>query len=653
MKKAKRSLHINAATRPAVSLRPGMTNTLIFLRLLRSPGHLTFLTANVALLVHLQFLSTHRRLQQQEKYQLDIAELQHFEDVVHDLDAQTEQIEKQILAFKLAKREKKPRKHSRNSKRTGTNEQDDGRYRALLSPQAMAKRLREENYAKNQLSLAQKYIRDREAYKSLMKQPEVLDGLFSESALGYNETLNEYDVSSTNAERPLSDETHQITRTYTSSIQNSLMLLTSLIIKKFLVEFNLRRAFHDETLLDVYPDEAYWTDYKLSQSLTEYDRDRILEILNSLEESGHHISMKDVLADVGNNEAFDSPQLKRHEFYRYKSGHWLNYAYSDVTSLIETGHRPLFMSPRINDDEYMAKISSLFSAYKADSHPFKHVNLALGVAKVLSNGGEHCPSLLLFRVLLDKFGEHGLYSYQTLVHDSLPGFENGEKEPLSERLDADTATQELYLKLIESDPQYLNSLINFEARKKNFSNLHYLLNYLEPSVTSRGTSSAFLPLFLKSKAHLQHGNIPQKALLVNLSTIESALVACVQIGDYERMDRILVKLFTSLTPSGTLISLSESKFSHAPNTSAFLSENILELLAETYIKRKDIVRLEWLRPHMSAHIRKHPKASLLELEQKLKKMSPVPPEKPKKVTSRVIRPEFQYKPVDRAVSMAA
>lgn len=629
-----------------------MTNALIFLRLLRSPGHLTFLTANVALLVHLQFLSTHRKLQQQEKYQLEISELQRFEDVVHDLDAQTEQIEKQILAFKQAKKDKGPRRHgSKRGHVNHANEQNDDRYRALLSPQIMAKRLREENYAKNQLSLAQKFVREREAYKSLVKQPELLDGLFSESAADHNDALSEYRVTSDTSS---TGEAHHIARTYMSPMQNSLMLLTSLIVKKFLVEFNFRRAFHDETLLDVYPEDRYWTENDLSNSLSSYDRDRILEILDSLQESGVNVTMKDVLADIGNNEAFDSPHLKRHEFYRYKSGHWLNYANSDVTNLMESGPRPLFLSPRVNDDEYMAKISSLFSAYKSDSHPFKHVNLALGVAKVLANGGKYSPSLLLFRVLLDKFGEHGLYSYQSLVHDSLPGFENGEKEPLSERQDADKATQELYLRLIESDPQYLNSLINVESRKKNSANLHYLLNYLEP--TAANSSSAFLPLFLKNKAHNQTGHMTTKPLLVDLATIESALTACAQTGDYERMDRILIKLFANLvhTPTGTQICLHNNTFPHVRNASRFLSENILTLLAETYIKRSDIVRLQWLWPHVSAHVKRHPNnAYLITLEQKLKDMSPAPPVTPKKVTPRVVRSEFLYKPIDRAVSMVA
>ncbi|WPK23653.1 hypothetical protein PUMCH_000895 [Australozyma saopauloensis] len=658
-KSIKRSLHIKAATnvRSALSLRAGSpsSNALLFLRLLRSPGHLTFVTANVALLVHLQMLSTRHKHQLANQFELDLVELQRFDETVLDLDSETELIQSQINLIKQAKRKDSEVRPTQNGFRSG-----------LLSPQLVARRLRAEHHSENQYKLAHSFASQRVAVKLLAELPELLEKLFPETTEApVNESLVDYKAE----------------KKYTSPLQNSLMLLSSLMLKQFLVELNLKQTFNDEALLNSYPDSSYLTESNLSKSFTERDRASVASLLESLAEDGKSVHLKDILADVGDNVAFNSVGLKREDFYNYKSAHWLNYSYSDVTHLIEAGPQPRFQSPVVNDEEYLTKITALFSQHKADTHPFRHINLALGLAKLLANGGVYSPSLSIFRVLLDKFGELRMYSYQSLVYDALPSFENGDADPLSERPDADSFTRSLYVKLIEEDPEYLQSLIRYETRNEHYDNLKYLLNFLEPDGKQL---PSFIPLFFSNKvvkdAALDSRHEP---VLVSLSTIENALDTCAQLGDYERMDRLLIKLFASLvtTAEGVRIALNKladlyptvTKMSPTTSYKVLLTDKVLKTLGETYVKRNDVLRLQWLQPYVHARLQEDSSsAALRKLGLQLEAITPKSKAgKPKTMTSstkaksdKFQNPKLQQKilsrdiPIssarmDRVVSMAA
>ena len=218
-----------------------MSKTPLFLQLIRSPGHLSFVAANVTLLVHLQLLSTLRLLKHKEKHQLKISELQNFFDSVNNLDSQIAHIQSQISELKSRKKRLKQRDVPRNetsaveyttddfmhsdlttggdltsnrnrsgAKRTenGRNEKNKVDYHklespqpieyqdGLLSPQLMARRLREENYAKGQIRLARKFTKEREAFKTLANLPDILAKLFPESADTASKSLTDFSAES-------------------------------------------------------------------------------------------------------------------------------------------------------------------------------------------------------------------------------------------------------------------------------------------------------------------------------------------------------------------------------------------------------------------------------------------------------------------------
>ncbi|RKP29414.1 hypothetical protein METBISCDRAFT_18709 [Metschnikowia bicuspidata] len=588
-----------------------MSKTLLFLQLIRSPGHLSFVAANVTLLVHLQLLSTLRLLKHKEKHQLKISELQNFSDLVNNLDSQIAHIQSQISELKSRKKRLKQRDPM-------------GYQDGLLSPQLMARRLREENYAKGQIRLARKFTKEREAFKALAKLPDILAKLFPESAdTASNDTAQNHP--------------RTVSRTYSSPLANSLLLLSSLLIQRFLVELNLRHAFQDKKLLDQYPQETYLIENGLSNSLSCAKRTKIQEVLASLTLHGVEITINDVLADLPRNESFTSVELKRQDFYTYKSAHWLNYAFSDVTSSIEACLPPAFLSSVVDDEEYFRKITGLFSAHKTDLHPFKHFNLALSVAKMLATGGERSPSILVIRVLLDKFGEHGLYSYQSSVHDALPSFGSGELEPLSERPDADAATTKLYLMLIQKDPQYLHSLIDYNFRKGKHGNVKFLLSFLEPSAATRKALSSHLLPFFHNNLRSTPNTEPHAPLWPGAKTYETALEVCAQIGDYDRMDRILVGLLSGAQTPSVL------------DSGVLLTPKMLANLGQTYLKRKDAAHLQWLAPFVEREAKRLSDKTMLVLAAQLRAMSPAPAKRP----TRQMVPEILREPMDRAVSMVA
>lgn len=619
---ARRALHINAATstRSALALRLGAnaSNALLFLRLLRSPGHLTFVTANVALLVHLQLLSTRRRMEEQQlKFASDRDELVNFDDVVHDLDSQNEELQNQILKLKQVKRmAQKPLNEFRKSSVSR-----DG----LMSPHIMAQQLRQSTQMQNQELLAKKYIKDRATYKKLAQTPEVVEKLFPD--------VQELAIVSNNDEPvALKDDPTETsyTKLYASTIQDSLMLLSNMIIKQFLVELNLRKALGDKGLLEEYPIDSYMTENEFFKHLNRRDRSDIDYYLTELADDDAEAQLSDILDDLSHSEAFSDESLRREDIYHYKSGHWLNYMDSDTTNHIQSDLYPRFLSPVVNDEEYISKLKSLFAAYKSDSHPFKHANLALEVAKMLAIGGKYSPSLSIFRVLLDKFGEIGLYNYQALVHDTLPSFENIGAELLSEGVDADAATQELYKKLIEKDPQYLKSLINFESRKENVANLKFLLNYLEPAALNKATLPNFMPLFLSKVSGAKETIAGAGVSTVDLNTIESAINACAKLGDHERIDRILLKLISQLAPismSADTLPQNARNFSQEQksNYQELLSDKVLLTLGEIFIRREDKVRLAWLSPLVAARLKKNGSegsVQLVTLGEKLEALAP-------------------------------
>lgn len=626
----RRGLHIDAASRSAVTLRPGLhiSKTSFFLHLVGSPAHITFLTANIAILIHMQLLSTRRKTEQEALgCKLDTYELMNFDDVVRSLDSQNKEIQNQIQELKGSKASEikqkiaKPQPLRNLRPKEQPNTTRGGLFPAFLS----TKQHRSAMVAQKQELLACKYARDRESYKKLIHMPALVDQLFPD----FKCSAETDSCSEKNQLNPDSEQLEALTytKTYLSPIQNSLMLISSSIVKQFLAELNVRLAFKDETLMDKYKDENYLTSNELLRNLSRKESSFIDELLAAFSENDS-VSISEILPDLAYTETFNSARLKREDFYNYKSAHWLNYADSDTMNQIFSEVRPRFLSLVVNDEEYVSKFRSLFASYEADTHPFKHLNLALNVARVLAKGGKFSPSPSIFRILLEKFGETRLFNYQSLVYDGLPSFENGELRPLTERNDADINTQKLYLKLIEKDPEYLKGLMDYEYRKNKRANLRFLLGYFEVPTHSACENMTFLPLFLAKpmKSNYHSSTDPLSShLSVGIETVESALSICARIGNYETMDRILVLLLSNLVRSadGVRVFLNElpKVYQNVTSWQDLFTETGLLTLGNAYLKDRDPARIQWLVPLVEEYLRDHSSESLVVLSTKLSKIN--------------------------------
>lgn len=585
----------------------------MILKFLKSPSHLIFVASNVAILAHLQFYSTVRRKQRTEEFLQQMQELENYIDLINDLDAQNDEIQRQISALKRLQKKEDAKVSPAVEKKLST----DSVRRSLLP-------LKSDLPLSKQVTHAQEFLKQRQMYALTFSKPENITKLFPEN--------------STSIE-PEKQEQAPSRLTYYSGMQNSLMALSNQLVKSFLIELNVRHGFQDHDINEAISPDSFLLHEDLFALMKDDEEKR--ELMTKLlafrapnKEEGeknflHHLD-PDALAEMvdgfKHSGSFKSKELRRRDFYEYKSGHWLNYEESDTLSSIQASLPPQFHSNTVSSNEYIRNFEKIFASYENSTATLKHMNLVLELARALAFGGENLPTYSVFRYLLDNLGKLGLYNYQSLVYDILPSFEHRQTALADFPHNQEFAPRKSFhfSHLIEDDPDFLGSLIMYQVPRKDKVTFKQLMAFFGVSEQSGRRSSSILPSFMKPLPVEQESllNLDQPRF-ISIDTITKAFSACVELEQYPLLDTLVNKLVYDLvqTPEGLKISVGSCgkvKVGSAKVESDHLfTEEILLLLAKAYMETKDISRAKWLLPHISAFLESNVCVALSKYEAEL------------------------------------
>lgn len=588
----------------------------MFLKLVKSPSHLMFVASNIAMLVHLLFYSSIRQRQKAEEYLLQMSELELYVEVIEDLDRQNEHVQKQIAYMKMLRQRESSPDHQKSN-------EDE-----VVSDTITTHNLRRKyDFVKGQVDSAHRFVKQRESYQNAFNDPANVQKLFPTEIKC---TSNDSDAD------PL---------TYSSPIQNSVMAICGQLVKSLVVELNLRRLFGNNAFNSAYPLDSFLLVDNLFTNM-ENDEDKLelmakvktdVQLTSSpLDEDSKTI---DALVDgFGVKDSFSSKKLRRTDLYHYKSGRWLNYEHSDTFKFIRALPSPTYTSSYTDTDEYVSRFKSIFSAYENGRHPLGRLSLLLEIAKVLVKGGESLPTLSVFQYLIDKLGKLKLYNYQSLIYYSLPSFGYRQTVLADSLLNDGLAPRrvEQLRGLIEEEPEFLKSFLEYQIPRNDVEGFKSLLRVFEADRPDLPHLPDILPpqmwAFLTKPSDLFKSGKP---VMVGLDTIESALSGCVQLNQVDSIDKILNKLLFSLiyTADGIMVSLGKVLPEMTPvlkdqelpaeAMQKLLSPSILLTLATTYVNFKDLMRGNWLLPHLKAYLGNHEHRELEGISYQLAQMASV------------------------------
>ncbi|GEQ67950.1 hypothetical protein JCM33374_g1616 [Metschnikowia sp. JCM 33374] len=560
------------------------------------------------------------------------AELEDYENVISDLDSKLEGVQKRIQELKAC---------NSTSKLSRSPDGEPSEPRSVISKELKYKKIQQKMLA-DQESLAHKFLQSRASIAAVASTPEIIANLFASSPLPTSSGSTENLPTAT--ETDTSKENYEInpkTRTFSSPIQNSLMSLSHSIISTSLIELNIRYALFDKKLTTHFPGTDSLYRSKLFQNMSD-DKDK-QELLSNMSDfcivpssnsksflKSLHPKKKEMLfASFRRSDHFADKESQRYDMYIHKSGRWRNYEDSDTAKQISAIRGPVFESNTVSNVHYFEKFQTLFSSYKSERRPLKHINLVLEIARILASDGKFIPSNAIFRDLLDKFGEVGLTNYQHLVYDSLPDFQHRKTAWADGVASHSFAEKKLihFQSLIEEDPQLLGSLIEYNTKRGNASFVKKLFAYLEPVHNAYPQSQTILPHFMTKRfdsSSRGSNEALEKPILFENNIIELAIKACVDLEEYKSIDKLLNKLvFNSIdTPSGLKIfsgshfgsdKLLLNNFSTDEVVNKLFNENILCMLGQVYVSSKDLRRCEWIAPIIQKYITKtdSPKLSTL------------------------------------------
>lgn len=600
-------------------------------RMLRSPGHMLFLASNVSIFVQLHHYSTMRRRENTERFVEKMRELENHLEVMKDLESQEVQVRKQIELLKLMNSEShdefnetehknhisqaeatKERLHLKKEKNVIAAEMVHSTIRDIRRATS------EEANLKEHSKLADQFLLQRKAFSATFTDPTNLLKLFANpgskwSSLVGSEKLDLLEPSIGCPEL-----------TYYSPVQNSLLALSGQLMTSFLVELNLRQNLRGDNRNLARFKESFIFNESLFPMMKEVDdKAELLEALwkirsksappkNDFWESLDAQAIDELFQRFHQSESFKSIDLYRYNFHHYKSGRHLNYEHSDTLKSIQALQPTKFQSNIVSNDEYLHQFEKIFSEFEAESGDLKHMNLILRIAKTLANGGLSIPTFTIFRYLLDNLGRVGLYNQQSVVYDNLVAFEH-RQTVLADSSSREATPKKWYhfASLIEKDPAFLTSLINYQISRKDTTTFQQVVSYFDNLCTS--TAVEFFPRLMKSKSATYNTFNPETHILVELKSLEAAIEGCVNLKQYGLIDGLLNKLVLNLvqTSEGVKVALNKVEDESAlisGNCDALdtgllvFSEGILVLLLSAYSETNDKTRMKWLLPHVQTFL---------------------------------------------------
>lgn len=627
---SKRLFHIQAASGNGskMSLRRGLMSPELkmFLQMLKSPSHIMFVASNVALLVHLLFFSTVRRKQKTEEFLSQMEELENYVDLINDLDNQNAEIQKRIRVLKALQQ-----KDSSTPEVQHMHQNDQDTTPQPFTPREEIVPLRLHS------THAERFLKHRNLIATTFSKRSNIAKLFE------------------NSNRPSIEEEKDIIadeRSYSAPILNTLLALSHLLVKTFVIELNLKHALGDDETQKLISSDSFLLHEDLF-AFMKHDREKeeLLAKLQALKsdsgnteprplwsslDKGMVSKLSDQFAEA---EEFKCKNNRRYDNYHHLSGRWLNYDHSDTFTSIQASASPKFGSSIVNSEEYLQSFDTIFSAYEDSKAPLRNFTLLLQLAKALLRGGECVPSYSIFEFLLDKLGKCGLYNYQSLVYDVLPSFDYRQTAFADSARQEDFASRDAihFEHMIEENPEILGTLIEYQASRKDFEAFELLLNYFEPTVTSGQKLLEILPSFATRRYSRSSTLLDcEEEICIDLHTMGRAFRSCVEMKNVTAIDKILCKLFLNSvqTDKGVRVVLNKVKddksllcmrTSSSELPSLLFTEDILTLLAQAYSELKDQTRARWLLPHLDSFLKSNNSRQLMDATRRIASIANLKP----------------------------
>lgn len=553
-----------------------------FISQVRSPGHLIFFASNVALLLQVKYFATKNRQATMEKRSLRMHELENYEEVIKNLEDQENSIRHQI---KILKKKNAKKNYDANHLEEHTAE-------------------RSHQYRRD--AFKQSYLSQRAAILSIFSKQSNIDQLFQ------GKEQSQFEKSSNVNEPAFQNMTHS------STILHSLMMLSNIFIKTFLVEINLRNAFNDGSVLKLKK-----TNYLFYQNLFQrlkldllkgYLNERLGLVAKDRSSSSFFWRHPDeetfynMGTEFQHSGHFRGRELMRLDYYYHTSGKYLNYEISSKSRHILAIQAPIFYSDVESNAVYIKDFRKIFENYENDPHPMKHLNLILCIAQRLIQDGECVPQVTIFKELLDLLGKAKLHNYQALVYDTLLAFEHDKNILASSNQPHKIAGISLrrFAAIIKEDPSILVSLIQYQVFRNDLYAFKLLLEYLTPNKGELRTKPFILPAFMLSwNSNHPPCDVNLPGAFISTSVIENAIDGCIKLKDYEQIDKLLAKLVFDLVRvlEGIKIALDDQGKNvpylsqTTPEITAIkqlFSERILLLLGKAYMESGDKLRCNWL-----------------------------------------------------------
>lgn len=500
-------------------------------------------------------------------------------------------------------------------------------------------------YIRNKVLFVDFFKNQREKIVSMASDPKNVESLF--------ENFEEY--SEIDAKPILSSDV-----TYSSDFEivSSLLLLSHLLINLFLVEVSLRGALQDQQFLQKFPEslsiyhQRLLSDIPKSENAHEiykelaefYDKDKlgVPEDYAFMVKNLDQQSVLHLIREFKSNDDFFSLQYYREMFHYYKSGDFLNYEQTDLHSSTKSVLPVYFNSIERNSSEVLQKIIQAFDAYAVSQN---HLELLIDVTQSIFSSHKYTPTVEVFKVLMDKFGEHGLNNYQTIAYNCLPQYKH---MPISLAENNGKPGPRFYYQfqhLIEEVPEFLNTLLSYLLLRNDKVTFLELLkffrlranrdyeNYLNKSKYRELISrSSFAYAYNCLRIEELANEMPlifttDDPMIVSIDSIFKAIEGCIKFKRFEFIDPLFNNLVIFiLNPNKCngkkLLPLSLGSTSEIlDHTNHFLllaedlslddysniilDKTMMKLLLEASKESDDIGRLLWIIPHLDRYLQHH------------------------------------------------
>ena len=456
-----------------------------------------------------------------------------------------------------------------------------------------------------------------------------------------------------------------ISLTYYDEIQNSIMYLVSMLINSVLVELNIRRRFSPHDLPPITHHSLFLYRDIIKDSKDEEKKVEILKLLSYLypKEEGvpesfeqffkllDHASVFQLMNKDLKSDSFNSLETSRLHFMHYMSSQYLNYEHGDYLNSMQLNRFVDFQSPEIKDDDIQTQFSKSFASYinfekhrdpKSSSiekqkealifefplldqnhiqgSKLNHLRLALELCLTLLQTHKFTPSHKIFTSLMDKFGEVGLYHYQSLVLGAMTSY----KDKLS-LLSEGQLNARHFIEMVEKEPLSLASLAKYYGLREgrsSFQQLLALFRFEEIMQHERVLHKSYISSLVSKSRFLRNKEQivdpvafeTNEAVFVPVEAIYAVIQTCILLQQYQYIDHLVNKLLMhSVLREGAIyiaLRLGEDQTSllisqtDDPEKLAaqVFTKSLFKILIRASRESDDLGRMMWILPHLDQYL---------------------------------------------------